>query len=113
MCAPDSKNVLLLRPNREQLLPILNRLPVRPQLLYDLAGHVRLDLIQQFHCLDDAQHLGVFHLIADFDEGPGGAAGLARLDPDVAIWIRRIRDIPDEPPSPPARAKPRRKPAQR
>src|ERR1039458_3157362 len=58
----------LLRPDGEQLLPIFNGLAVAAHLLYDFAGHIRLDLIQQFHRLNDAQYLPHFHHIPDLDE---------------------------------------------
>lgn len=72
-----------------------------PGLLRDVAGLITDDLAE-----DAVQQRALLLALADFDEGPGGPAGLARLDPDVATWIRRIRDVPEET-SRPKRAKSR------
>ena len=47
----------------EQFLPVLDRLAVAAQLLDDLSGHVRFDLVQQLHRFNDAQHLPHFHRV--------------------------------------------------
>src|SRR5277367_2094961 len=58
----------LLRPDRKQLLPILDRLAIRRQALDDLSRYVGLDLVQQLHGLDNAQHLPDFHRISGLYE---------------------------------------------
>src|SRR5204863_7306488 len=47
----------LLRSYREQAFAILNRLSVLDINVHDLAVVLRVDLVHQFHRLDDAQHL--------------------------------------------------------
>ena len=73
-------------------------------LMRDIAG-----LIEDQMAPDGTRLRSLLQRLADFDDGPGGEAGLARLDPDMAIWIRRMRDLPDTPPPRPAKAKPRGK----
>src|ERR1700675_1491566 len=65
------QHVSLLWPDGKQLLPILDRLTVAPHLLYDFARDVRLDLIQQFHRLDNTQHLSQLHRIPYLNERRG------------------------------------------
>src|SRR5215467_5562592 len=55
-------------PDLEQRLPVFDRLSVRHQRLEDLSVAVRFDLVHQLHRLDDAQHLPLLHLVADFGE---------------------------------------------
>src|ERR1700692_2812554 len=64
-----SHHASLFRPDGEQLLAVFNGLAVAPHLLDDLAGYVRLNLIQQLHRLDDAQHLAYFNGIPDLHKG--------------------------------------------
>src|SRR6266545_4007083 len=52
----------------EQRLRVLHRLAVGYQSLEDLAVAVRLDLVHQFHRLDDAHHLTLLHPVSDLDE---------------------------------------------
>src|SRR5215471_17050858 len=67
--APNSTiSVSLLWPDGKQLLAVLNRLAVGRQLLNDLSGNVRFNLIQQLHRLDDAEYLSHFHGVSDLDE---------------------------------------------
>ena len=66
----------------------------------DIAG-----LIEPSMAPDAERLRSLLRQLADFDDGPGGEAGLARLDPDVATWIRRMRELPDEPTSRPGSAK--------
>lgn len=61
-----------------------------PDILRDFAGVVET-------VGGDAAGLGrMLLLLAEFDASGGVASSLARVDPDVAVWIRRIRHIPDE-----------------
>src|SRR5450631_90523 len=53
-----------LRPNHKQILPVLNRLAVDRQLLDDLSGNVRFNLVEQLHCLNDAEDLPQFHHVS-------------------------------------------------
>jgi hypothetical protein len=46
--------------------------------------------------------------LADFDESGGTEKSLARVDPDLAVLIRRLRDLPDPPPPPEKRKSGRR-----
>lgn len=75
-----------------------------PGMLRDVAG-----LLDDALAPDAAQVRALLQALADFDAGRGGEAGLTRIDPDVATWIRRIRNIPEEKPPAPAPAKPRGK----
>ena len=75
-----------------------------PGMLRDVAG-----LLDDALAPDAAQVRALLQALADFDAGRGGEAGLTRVDPDVATWIRRIRNIPEEKPPAPAPAKPRGK----
>src|SRR6266850_1752668 len=66
----------------EQRLPVFHRLPVRHERLEDLAVAVRLDLVHQFHRLDDAQDLSLLDLVADLHERarPGRAGAVEGAD---------------------------------
>src|SRR5580658_8089779 len=65
---PQRLPVSLLRPYGKQLLPVFNRLAVRPHLLYDFASHVRLNLVQQLHGLDNTQYLPGLNRVPHLDE---------------------------------------------
>jgi hypothetical protein len=43
--------------------------------------------------------------LAQVDEADDPQAVLARTDPDSALWLRRIRDLPEAPARPPRRRK--------
>jgi hypothetical protein len=52
----------------EQRLTELDWLAVLDQDLLDHAGSIGIDLIQQLHCLDDAQGVAFLDIGADVDE---------------------------------------------
>src|SRR5579862_1378516 len=58
----------LLRPDHEQFLSVLDRLAIGCQILYDLPGNVRLNLVQQLHRLDDAKDLPHLYRVTWLDE---------------------------------------------
>src|SRR5690625_805040 len=55
--------------NHKQGLTILNRLAIFYHDRLDDAGPVRLDLIEQLHCLDDAQNIPLIDLLPNLDKG--------------------------------------------
>src|ERR1019366_7221599 len=59
---------LLNRTDGKQSLPVLHRLPVHDQLAFDDARRLRLDLVHQFHGLDNAEDLAGLHVLADAHE---------------------------------------------
>src|ERR1039457_1941510 len=59
---------LLNRMDGKQSLPVLHRLPVHDQLAFDYARRLRLDLVHQFHGLDNAEDLAGLHVLADAHE---------------------------------------------
>src|SRR5580765_2843587 len=52
----------------EQLLAVFDRLAVLGKHLDDFAGDVGFDLVHQFHRLDDAEDLALFHPVAGGNE---------------------------------------------
>src|ERR1700733_14574115 len=56
----------LLRPDHKQFLAILDGLAVGGQLLHNLSGNIRLDLVQQFHRFDNAEDLTYLDGISGF-----------------------------------------------
>src|SRR5437763_11476251 len=55
--------------HREQLLTVLDRLPILRKHFHDLAVDVRFDFVHQLHRLDDAEHFSFADVIADRHEG--------------------------------------------
>ncbi len=43
-------------------------------------------------------HGNLFGLLADVDDAESPELAFARMDPDMAIWIRRIRELPEPKP---------------
>src|SRR5258708_21401971 len=88
----------LLRPYRKQLLPIFDGLAVAPHLLHDFTRHVRFNLIQQLHRLDDSQHLPDFDNVSNLYEWRRAPRGrlLKRSDDgglhDIECFGRRRLD---------------------
>src|SRR5262245_18213760 len=64
------------RPQAEEHLAELHRLPVRHEDVDDLGVHLRLDLVHELHRLDDAQDLALADLGPRLDEGRCGGARL-------------------------------------
>src|SRR3954462_14163517 len=60
--------IFLYRTDGKQSLPVLHRLPVHDQLALHDPGDFRLDLVHQFHALDDAQDFAGLHPFAGTDE---------------------------------------------
>ncbi len=69
-----------------------------PGTLRDVAALLTDDLAPQ---AEDSQAL--LRALADVDEADDAEAALARMDPDRATLIRRLRDLPDPKPIPPKR----------
>ncbi len=59
----------------EELLPVFDGLAVIDEELDDGAFHLGLDLVHDFHGLDDADHAGLGDLGADLGEGLGFRGG--------------------------------------
>jgi len=74
-----------------------------PGLLRDVASLLTDDLAPQA-----AESAGLLRALADFDAADKPETALARMDPDLATLIRRLRDIPDPPPTRPKRKSGRR-----
>src|SRR5437867_3367112 len=64
-----------LRLEEEERLAVLHGLPVLGENLHDAAGGLRFDLVHEFHRLDDAEDLTLFHDVAFADIGLGGGRG--------------------------------------
>src|SRR5712692_1919829 len=57
------------KPDGEELLPVLDGLTVTREDLHDLPVHIGLDLVHQFHRLDDAKDLAPRDLLPNVGEG--------------------------------------------
>ncbi len=58
-----------MQPQSEKGLAVFDRLAIGDQALDHFAGGVRFDLVHQLHGFDNAQHLAVFDLVPNLDEG--------------------------------------------
>lgn len=77
-------------------------------LLRDVAGLLRGELAGTLPTNAKGQ-AGLLEALAVYEEaGERRQDVLARTDPDVALWIRRIRDLPEEQAPPPKRRKRRK-----
>ena len=72
-----------------------------PGLLRDVAG-----LLTDEFAPDGPAQAALLEALATVDEAEKPEAVLARMDPDIAVWIRRIRDLPE--PAPKRRKRKRR-----
>lgn len=82
----------------------LNVFLVRAKTRRSLGAHRRLS--------GQGRRLRGLRKLADVDDARDAETALARMDPDIATLIRRLRDLPDPPPIPPKRkTKRRRQPA--
>ncbi|WP_291997560.1 hypothetical protein [Candidatus Accumulibacter sp. ACC012] len=71
-----------------------------PGLLRDVAGLLTADITPQAPTT-----ASLLVALAQVDEADDPQAVLARMDPDSALWLRRIRDLPEAPARPPRRRK--------
>jgi tetratricopeptide (TPR) repeat protein len=71
-----------------------------PGLLRDVAGLLTTDISPQA-----STSASLLIALAQVDEADDPQAVLARTDPDSALWLRRIRDLPEAPARPPRRRK--------
>ncbi|WP_028313494.1 MarR family transcriptional regulator [Desulfatibacillum aliphaticivorans] len=76
-----------------------------PNLIRDVAGLLTVDLNPQA----PSQSLLLEQLATYEEAAENKEAVLARMDPDVALWIRRIRGLPEENPLPKKKQKRRKK----
>src|SRR6266404_1963199 len=60
--------IFLYRTDGKQSLPVLHRLPVHHQLALHDSADLGLDLVHQFHALDDAQDLAGLYPFAGANE---------------------------------------------
>jgi tetratricopeptide (TPR) repeat protein len=74
-------------------------------MLRDFAGLIEDDMAP-----DAAEQRTLLLRLADYDASLLPVATLARLDPDIAVFVRRFRGLPDEAPERPAAAGRRKKP---
>src|ERR1039458_4941845 len=75
--------IFLNRTDGKQSLPVLHRLPVHDQFTFDDFAGFALDLVHQFHALDDAEHLAGLYALADADERRGiGRGGFVERSDD-------------------------------
>src|SRR6266508_6049740 len=58
-------------PDREQLLSVFDGLTVQGKDLDDLSFDVRLDLVHELHCLDDAEGLAFGDFLSHLGKGIG------------------------------------------
>ena len=58
---------MLQRLYQEQGLPIFDRLRIILADFHNLATEIRLNLIHQLHCLNDAENLALFNSLADLN----------------------------------------------
>ncbi|MFO1423337.1 MAG: hypothetical protein U1F70_06735 [Candidatus Competibacteraceae bacterium] len=61
-----------------------------PGLIRDVAGLLTPEL-----ALDAPKQASLLEALAQVDEAKNPQAVLARMDPDIALWVRRIRDFPE------------------
>ncbi len=61
-----------------------------PDLIRDVAGLLTPEL-----SLDAPKQASLLEALAQVDEAKNPQAVLARMDPDIALWVRRIRDLPE------------------
>lgn len=73
-----------------QLATVLARESRDPGLLRDVAG-----LLTREFAPEAPRQASLLSALAQIDEAPSPEAVLARMDPDVALWLRRIRDLPE------------------
>ncbi|MDS4032210.1 MAG: hypothetical protein RKO66_19410 [Candidatus Contendobacter sp.] len=59
-------------------------------LIRDVAGLLTPEL-----ALDAPKQASLLEALAQVDEAKNPQAVLARMDPDIALWVRRIRDLPE------------------
>ena len=71
-----------------------------PGLLRDVAGLLTAHISPQA-----STSASLLIALAQVDEADDPQAVLARTDPDSALWLRRIRDLPEAPARPPRRRK--------
>ncbi|HNC21846.1 MAG TPA: hypothetical protein PKV14_13360, partial [Accumulibacter sp.] len=61
-----------------------------PGLLRDVAGLLTPEL-----AAEAPQQATLLRTLAQVDEARNPQAVLARMDPDIALWVRRLRDLPE------------------
>ena len=61
-----------------------------PGLIRDVAGLLTSELDP-----DAPKQASLLETLAQVDEAKNPQAVLARMDPDIALWVRRIRDLPE------------------
>ena len=61
-----------------------------PGLIRDVAGLLTPEL-----ALDAPKQASLLEALAQVDEAKNPQAVLVRMDPDIALWVRRIRDLPE------------------
>ena len=66
-----------------------------PGLLRDIAGLLTDALTEEAPA-----QAKLLRVLADLDQAADAQAFLARTDPDLALWLRRIRDLPEPAPKP-------------